>query len=167
MKKILPIELRRAALAALALGLALTIPAAAQTAAEPDAEDGEAAQAPEAATAVATPEAQETPALGDAVLHGMQVVIDSETGKLRAPTPAEARAMSISLKSLVNRSTKGLYSVTQVDGTVSLDLQGRFRNVAKATVRSDDAVELDCLTAEDGEPSAAHAKHAKEVSHEE
>jgi len=163
MKKILPIELRRAALAALALGLALTIPAAAQTAAEPDAEASEAAKAPEADTVVATSEADAAPAAGSAVLHGMRVVIDPETGELRAPTPGEAKAMSIRLKSAVNRSSKGLYSVTHVDGTQSLNLQGRFLNVSTATVGSDGKVERDCRPAEDAPPAVAPEKEADHV----
>ncbi|HEV7682925.1 MAG TPA: hypothetical protein VGO68_12425 [Pyrinomonadaceae bacterium] len=60
------------------------------------------------------------------------VPIDPQTGLVRPLTQEEAQRMAAGIKELVNQSTDGLQAVKQADGSVSIDLQGRFQNVAVA-----------------------------------
>lgn len=55
-----------------------------------------------------------------------------QTGGVRPLTQAEAQKLAAELKTLISRSTDGLKSVKHADGSVSIDLQGRFRSVAVA-----------------------------------
>ena len=60
------------------------------------------------------------------------VPIDPQTGLVRPLTQEEAQRIAAGIKELVNQSTDGLQQVKQADGSVSMDLQGRFQNVAVA-----------------------------------
>lgn len=60
------------------------------------------------------------------------VPIDPQTGLVRPLTQEEAQRMAAGIKELVNQSTDGLQQVKQSDGSVSMDLQGHFQNVAVA-----------------------------------
>jgi hypothetical protein len=55
-----------------------------------------------------------------------------QTGQIRPLTQEEAQRLAEGLKKLVNQSTDGLQSVQHADGSVSMDLQGRFQSVAVA-----------------------------------
>src|SRR5262245_13171421 len=68
---------------------------------------------------------------------GQTVAIDRQTGKLRPPTPEEARNLAERLTNFLNRSDQGLTIVTHPNGTQSVDLQGRFQSVALARINSD------------------------------
>jgi hypothetical protein len=56
----------------------------------------------------------------------------AQTGQIRPLTQEEAQRLAEGLKKLVNQSTDGLQSVQHADGSVSMDLQGRFQSVAVA-----------------------------------
>lgn len=58
--------------------------------------------------------------------------IDPQTGLVRPLTQEEAQRMAAGIKALVNQSTDGLEQVKQPDGSVSMDLKGRFQNVVVA-----------------------------------
>ena len=52
-----------------------------------------------------------------------------QTGQIRPLTQEEAQRLAANIKQLVNQSTEGLKSVQHADGSVSMDLQGRFQSM--------------------------------------
>jgi len=85
-------------------------------------------------------------AKGDNGANGQQVAVDKQTGKLRQPTPEEAKQLIDGLTPLVNDSTEGLTAVRRDDGSLFIDLQGRFMSVAVAKAGGDGKVEEKCVT---------------------
>jgi hypothetical protein len=77
---------------------------------------------------------------------GQTVAIDRETGRLRQPTPEEAKALAAGLKAMLNRSTEGLTVVQHANGAKSVDLQGRFQSISVAKVNSEGKVAERCVT---------------------
>lgn len=61
-----------------------------------------------------------------------QIPLDPQTGQVRPLTQEEAQKLAAGIKQLVNQSTDGLQSVRHSDGSLSIDLQGRFQNIAVA-----------------------------------
>jgi hypothetical protein len=61
---------------------------------------------------------------------GMVVAIDPETGALTLPTPEQMLALTPQERTGLLRTTAGLQAVRLPDGTVMLDLQGRFMEFA-------------------------------------
>lgn len=76
---------------------------------------------------------------------GLMVAIDRDTGQTRALTAAEAQKLADGLKDLVSQSTDGLVQVRRADGTVSIDLQGRFQNVTLARRESNGTIVQACV----------------------
>lgn len=76
---------------------------------------------------------------------GQNVQVDSQTGQIKELTPEEAQRMAAGLKQELNRSTEGLVQVQQPDGSVEMDLQGRFQNVVVAKVNEDGTVTESCV----------------------
>ena len=74
-----------------------------------------------------------------------RVQIDPQTGQVRPLTPEEARKLAEGLKELANQSTEGLQQVHHPDGSVSIDLQDRFQNVALAKKEADGTVSQSCV----------------------
>lgn len=68
-------------------------------------------------------------------------------------TPEEAQAMAEALKPLINNSTEGLVQIHRPDGSVGMDLQGRFQNVAVAKKLTNGGVSQSCVN----DPDAAAA----------
>jgi hypothetical protein len=60
-------------------------------------------------------------------------------------TPEEARKLTEGIKPLVNQSTEGLVEVKRPDGSVSMNLQGRFQNVSVARKEADGTVTQSCI----------------------
>jgi hypothetical protein len=81
-----------------------------------------------------------------ATLKGMQVYVEPKDGKMRAPTREEEKALADEIAKLTNRSTEGLVAVTYPDGTIGLDLQGRFLNVAVVHLEADGTLKTECVT---------------------
>jgi hypothetical protein len=77
---------------------------------------------------------------------GQQVAIDRATGKLRQPTPQEAKALAAGLMKFLNRSSAGLTAVQHPNGATSMDLQGRYLSVSVAKVNPDGTVSEKCVT---------------------
>jgi hypothetical protein len=73
------------------------------------------------------------------------VQIDPQTGQLKPLTPEEAKRLADGVKELANQSTEGLQQVRHPDGTVSMDLDGRFQNVAVARKEADGTVTQSCI----------------------
>jgi hypothetical protein len=76
---------------------------------------------------------------------GQDVEVDSQTGQIKALTPEEAQRLAAGLKQIVNQSTEGLVQVQNADGSVSMDLEGRFQNVTVARVNRDGSVSQSCV----------------------
>ncbi len=84
---------------------------------------------------------------------GQDVQVDPQTGRMKELTPEEAQKMAAGLKQMVNQSTDGLVQVQHADGSVSMDLEGRFQNVTVARVNKDGTVSQSCVN----NPKAAGA----------
>ncbi|HWN09324.1 MAG TPA: hypothetical protein VNO50_08705 [Pyrinomonadaceae bacterium] len=65
--------------------------------------------------------------------------------QIRPLTQAEAQQIAEGLKALVNQSTEGLKQVHHADGTVSMDLDGRFQSVALAKKTENGNVAQSCV----------------------
>jgi len=65
--------------------------------------------------------------------------------QIRPLTQEEAQQMAAGLKDMVNQSTEGLQQVHHADGSVSMDLKGRFQSVALAKKGDDGNVEQSCV----------------------
>jgi hypothetical protein len=76
---------------------------------------------------------------------GREVQVDPQTGKIKPLTPEEAQQLGAGLKTLLNKSSDGLVQVAQDDGSVSVDLQGHFQNVAVIRVNDDGTTEQSCV----------------------
>jgi Na+-translocating ferredoxin:NAD+ oxidoreductase RnfG subunit len=76
---------------------------------------------------------------------GQDVKIDSQTGQIQELTPEEAQRLAAGLKPMLNKSSDGLVTVQHPDGSMSMDLQGRFQNVAVARVNKDGTVSESCV----------------------
>lgn len=76
---------------------------------------------------------------------GQEVQVDGRTGRMKKLTPEEAQKLAAGLKRMVNQSTEGLVQVQHADGSVSMDLEGRFQNVAVARVSGDGDVTKSCV----------------------
>jgi hypothetical protein len=77
---------------------------------------------------------------------GQTVAVDPQTGKLRPPTPEEARQLGMALKNYLNRSSQGLTVKTHPNGAQSVDLQGRFQSVSLAKINPDGSASEKCVT---------------------
>lgn len=101
--------------------------------------------------AVAQKSVSPKPAAGDygytyVPFVGQAAAIDRHTGKLRPPTPEEARQLAKGLKTFLNRSDQGLTIVTHPNGAQSVDLQGRFQSVTLAKINRDGSTSEKCVT---------------------
>jgi hypothetical protein len=76
---------------------------------------------------------------------GQTVVLDRQTGQTRPLTPEEARRLAEGIKELVSQSTEGLVQIHRADGSVSMDLQGRFQNVMLAKKEADGTISQACV----------------------
>jgi len=79
-----------------------------------------------------------------AKLAGQDLPVDAQ-GKIRPLTSDEARQMAEGLKGMLNKSTEGLVEEHNADGSVSLDLQGRFQNVIVARENQDGTLSQSCV----------------------
>lgn len=77
---------------------------------------------------------------------GQTVAIDKKTGKLRQPTREEAKALAEGMKEMVNQSSEGLTPIYHADGSVSVDLQDRFMNIAVAKKNPDGTITDACVS---------------------
>ena len=90
-------------------------------------------------------------------MAGMVVGIDPETGELGMPTPEQMRAFSDSPQYQVDHSAAGLVEVHHPDGSVSVDLQGRFQEYATVRVGPDGKLIFRCV---DGQENAKRSVEA-------
>jgi hypothetical protein len=76
---------------------------------------------------------------------GQDVQVDPQTGQMKSLTPEEARRLADGMKRMLNKSSDGLVKVQNADGSVSMDLQGRFQNVTVARVEGDGTLTQSCI----------------------
>ncbi|MGH9932594.1 MAG: post-PEP-CTERM-1 domain-containing protein [Pyrinomonadaceae bacterium] len=76
---------------------------------------------------------------------GAPIPLDPQTGQVRPLTQQEAERLAAEIKQLVNQSTDGLRSVRHPNGSVSMDLQGRFQNIAVAKLDTDGKLVQSCI----------------------
>jgi hypothetical protein len=85
---------------------------------------------------------------------GMLIGIDPETGQLGMPTPEQLKNLSDLQQYQVDHSDAGLVEVHHPDGSVSIDLQGRFQEYATVRIGPDGKLIFQCV---DGAESAERA----------
>jgi hypothetical protein len=93
---------------------------------------------------------------------GRKLQVDAETLQQRPLTQDETQQIADALKN--NKSTDGLQQIQHPDGTVSMDLQGRFQNVMLARKNDDGSVSQACV---DNSQAAAAFLQGKEDSTQE
>jgi hypothetical protein len=76
---------------------------------------------------------------------GREVQVDPQTGKIKPLTPEEAKRLADGLKVMLNQSTEGLVERHHADGSVSIDLQGRFQHVMVARTEADGTITQSCI----------------------
>jgi hypothetical protein len=76
---------------------------------------------------------------------GQLVAVDRQSGKARGLTAEEAAHLAEGLRQLVNQSSEGLVQVRRQDGSVSMDLQGRFQSVMVAKKEADGKITQGCV----------------------
>ena len=76
---------------------------------------------------------------------GQDVQVDPQTGKLKPLSAQEAQNLAEGLKKMVNKSADGLTEVQHEDGSTSMELEGRFRNVVVAREREDGTLSMSCV----------------------
>lgn len=76
---------------------------------------------------------------------GQDVQVDSQTGQVKPLTPEEAQKLAEGLRQVINRSSEGLVEKQEADGSVTVDLQDRFQNVAVARTNDDGTVTEGCV----------------------
>jgi|GEM_PF-675742 len=76
---------------------------------------------------------------------GREVQVDPQTGQIKPLTPEEAKRLADGLKVMLNNSTEGLVEVHHADGSVSMDLQGRFQHVMVARIEADGTLTQSCI----------------------
>jgi len=71
--------------------------------------------------------------------------VEGQTSQVRPLTQEEAQRLGEELKTRLNRSTAGLVEQQQPDGSVSMDLQGRFQSVVLARRNEDGSIAKSCV----------------------
>jgi len=76
---------------------------------------------------------------------GQEIQVDRETGQMKPLNAQETEKLAQALKKMVNQSTDALAQVKHSDGSVSMELDGRFQNVTVARVNNDGTVSKSCV----------------------
>ena len=82
---------------------------------------------------------------GASAQGGMIVGIDPETGRIGPASSAQRAELGLSVSQALSRSQAGLVEVHHPDGSVSIDLQGRFQEYAIGHIGPDGRPSLQCL----------------------
>jgi hypothetical protein len=78
-------------------------------------------------------------------LAGQDPHVVGQDGEIQPLTPQEAEKLAEGLKPMLNQSTEGLVQVQHSDGSVSVDLEGRFQSVTVARVNKDGSISQSCV----------------------
>ena len=92
-------------------------------------------------------------------VSSVRIEIDPETGQAVVPPPAKRRQMVLTpdMQNALNQSSEGLNKVVLPNGVSYVNLQGRFLNLAFATVGKDGTVKIDHDLPETAEPATDEA----------
>lgn len=134
--------------APLAIGLLVAFAATAVPGFAAEPEDARADAGPADNSQPAEPATADAPA--GVAAAGMLAFRDPVTGELRPPTEAELAAIRPQLEALFNQSSEGLEQIELPDGSVGVDLQGRFATAVVATVGPDGTVTTRCVNRAEG-----------------
>jgi len=87
-----------------------------------------------------------------------RVFIDPETGELGGPPAGvEPPGLSVAIQKKLSRSDQGLEAQRLTDGTLLMNLQGRFQNMSAATLDAQGEAHLNCADSVEGmETALAH-----------
>jgi hypothetical protein len=77
--------------------------------------------------------------------NAQQTSFVPQTGQVRPLTQEEAQKLAEGIKQIINQSTDGLKNVNHPDGSVSIDLEGRFQSVAVAKRDEDGTLIESCV----------------------
>ena len=118
--------------------------------------------APASAAKVRTPQfrlPQQVLPTGEEDARALRLATSSSAAA--AAERAEARNLEAELRYMTSESTEGLVYDQRSDGTISVDLQGRFMSVAIATPTEDGGYLVSCHT---GEDAVTHAMKAADIA---
>lgn len=102
------------------------------------------AQTATATGSQAKPKVQKTQAAAPAGA-GQRAALDPATGTPGEPTPEQIRELEAAMAEMLSQSSEGLQVVELPDGTLTMDLQGRFQEVVVAAVAPDGTVRIGCV----------------------
>lgn len=71
--------------------------------------------------------------------------IHAQSGEIKPLSAEEAQKLANGLAPMLDDSADGLVQVKHADGSVSMDLRGRFQNVTVARVTADGTIEQSCV----------------------
>lgn len=102
-----------------------------------------------AAHVYASDKAAEAPAASSAAESGLRVYVDPQSGELVSqPVTEEQRQQAAATEAAFNQDNSDLVSVRMPDGSVMVDLQGRFQQATVATVQADGSIRTYCADAD-------------------
>jgi len=96
----------------------------------------------------------------------MRISIDPETGAL-VPGKVPVAKLDAELEEALSRSGEGLVEVHHPDGSVSIDLQGRFQNASMARIDSSGKLHTTCVNSADAAHAFCNGEHAGKQEAEE
>lgn len=73
------------------------------------------------------------------------IQFDTQSGEIKPLTAQEAEKLANGLAPMLDDSTDGLVQVKHADGSVSMDLEGRFQSVTVARVNTDGTIDQSCV----------------------
>jgi hypothetical protein len=88
--------------------------------------------------------AYKTDAVDPVGAAAMRVRLDPESGTLLLDTSPMATNKATDLEAMLSRSDEGLVSEFLPNGTVRVDLQGRFQNASVAHIGADGRIHTNC-----------------------
>jgi hypothetical protein len=80
-----------------------------------------------------------------ATVKGQVVEVNNQTGEFRPLTPEEQQQIGNGMKNMLSQSDEGLKQVQHPDGSVSMNLEGRFQNVSVAQKNEDGSISQSCV----------------------
>jgi hypothetical protein len=82
-----------------------------------------------------------------AAVFALPAVAQSITGRDSVPLPTRERILDNEyLRNALSRSARGLEVIRHDDGTLTVDLQGRFHSISAARLGADGRIETICTT---------------------
>ena len=80
-----------------------------------------------------------------ATVNGQVVEVNNQTGEVRPLSAEEQQQIANGMKNMLSQSDEGLKQVQRPDGSVSMNLEGRFQNVSVAQKNADGSISQSCV----------------------